>query len=264
MPVLSVTLALRGTVRLQQRGHQPHWRHQQAGPAALPRVGGRPPGLPRPGGSGGGAPHCGAGAHPGRLCSGECRPPHHGQGFGRPCRAAGTSLHLRSGLVCTSLPPLPWVQRNQSDSLCTARETGSLPPCWSVGWGLSGPVGVQTDEVDMGMTYEELSLYGRLRKIYRCGPVSMFQHLCHRWHGERPTPQASHSRHPQEPGKLAPLSTTWGTPPSACCESASCVLLPAMFADGCSPQFWVLIGGPLVGGGRWVQVSCPRRRWRAR
>ncbi|EHA8589002.1 putative Glutamine-dependent NAD(+) synthetase [Cocos nucifera] len=31
------------------------------------------------------------------------------------------------------------------------------------------------DEVDMGMTYEELSIYGRLRKIFRCGPVSMFQ-----------------------------------------------------------------------------------------
>jgi NAD+ synthase (glutamine-hydrolysing) len=24
------------------------------------------------------------------------------------------------------------------------------------------------------MTYEELSLYGRLRKVERCGPVSMF------------------------------------------------------------------------------------------
>jgi hypothetical protein len=33
----------------------------------------------------------------------------------------------------------------------------------------------QLDEVDMGMTYEELSVYGRLRKIFRCGPVSMFQ-----------------------------------------------------------------------------------------
>ncbi|XP_026388721.1 glutamine-dependent NAD(+) synthetase-like isoform X2 [Papaver somniferum] len=33
----------------------------------------------------------------------------------------------------------------------------------------------QLDEVDMGMTYEELSIYGRLRKIFRCGPVSMFQ-----------------------------------------------------------------------------------------
>ncbi|CAI5473619.1 unnamed protein product [Closterium sp. Yama58-4] len=40
---------------------------------------------------------------------------------------------------------------------------------------------VQVDEVDMGMTYEELSLYGRLRKVMRCGPVAMFQHLCHEW-----------------------------------------------------------------------------------
>ena len=27
----------------------------------------------------------------------------------------------------------------------------------------------QTDEEDMGMTYAELSLFGRLRKIARCG-----------------------------------------------------------------------------------------------
>ncbi|KAK4486547.1 hypothetical protein RD792_009231 [Penstemon davidsonii] len=33
----------------------------------------------------------------------------------------------------------------------------------------------QLDEVDMGMTYEELSVYGRMRKIFRCGPVSMFK-----------------------------------------------------------------------------------------
>ncbi|KAG5041561.1 hypothetical protein JHK85_014037 [Glycine max] len=45
----------------------------------------------------------------------------------------------------------------------------------------------QLDEVDMGMTYEELSIYGRLRKIFRCGPVSMFQNLCYRW-GARLTP----------------------------------------------------------------------------
>lgn len=41
----------------------------------------------------------------------------------------------------------------------------------------------QLDEVDMGMTYEELSIYGRMRKIFRCGPVSMFQNLCHKWCG---------------------------------------------------------------------------------
>ncbi|XP_047152600.1 glutamine-dependent NAD(+) synthetase [Vigna umbellata] len=45
----------------------------------------------------------------------------------------------------------------------------------------------QLDEVDMGMTYEELSVYGRLRKIFRCGPVSMFQNLCYRW-GAKLTP----------------------------------------------------------------------------
>ncbi|KAL0542350.1 hypothetical protein IC582_022455 [Cucumis melo] len=45
----------------------------------------------------------------------------------------------------------------------------------------------QLDEVDMGMTYEELSVYGRLRKIFRCGPVSMFKNLCYRW-GAKLTP----------------------------------------------------------------------------
>lgn len=35
----------------------------------------------------------------------------------------------------------------------------------------------QTDEADMGMTYAELSWYGRLRKIHRCGPFSMYLHL---------------------------------------------------------------------------------------
>jgi len=31
----------------------------------------------------------------------------------------------------------------------------------------------QSDEEDMGMTYAELGMFGRLRKIGRCGPVSM-------------------------------------------------------------------------------------------
>lgn len=40
---------------------------------------------------------------------------------------------------------------------------------------------VQTDETDMGMTYEELTQYGRLRKLYRCGPLSMYYHLLRTW-----------------------------------------------------------------------------------
>mmetsp|Transcript_30760 Transcript_30760/g.27968 ORF Transcript_30760/g.27968 Transcript_30760/m.27968 type:complete len:109 (+) Transcript_30760:189-515(+) len=33
----------------------------------------------------------------------------------------------------------------------------------------------------MGMTYEELSRFGRLRKIYKFGPVAMFKRLVHEW-----------------------------------------------------------------------------------
>ncbi|TPX32426.1 NAD+ synthase (glutamine-hydrolysing) [Synchytrium microbalum] len=40
---------------------------------------------------------------------------------------------------------------------------------------------VQEDEVDMGMTYKELSVYGTLRKVARCGPFSMFTKLLQQW-----------------------------------------------------------------------------------
>jgi NAD+ synthase (glutamine-hydrolysing) len=40
---------------------------------------------------------------------------------------------------------------------------------------------LQTDEADMGMTYAELSMFGRLRKVARCGPVSMFRSLMVTW-----------------------------------------------------------------------------------
>lgn len=34
---------------------------------------------------------------------------------------------------------------------------------------------------DMGMTYAELGMYGRLRKLARCGPVSMLRSLLVTW-----------------------------------------------------------------------------------
>jgi NAD+ synthase (glutamine-hydrolysing) len=39
----------------------------------------------------------------------------------------------------------------------------------------------QADEADMGMTYAELSEYGRLRKLAKCGPVGMFTKLAASW-----------------------------------------------------------------------------------
>ncbi|EJD07304.1 glutamine-dependent NAD synthetase with GAT domain-containing protein [Fomitiporia mediterranea MF3/22] len=40
---------------------------------------------------------------------------------------------------------------------------------------------VQADEADMGMTYNELSVFGRLRKVEKCGPYGMFTKLVHEW-----------------------------------------------------------------------------------
>lgn len=45
----------------------------------------------------------------------------------------------------------------------------------------------QLDEEDMGMSYEELGWFGRLRKIDRCGPYWMFRKLTHLWGHLTPT-----------------------------------------------------------------------------
>ncbi|KAL8723256.1 MAG: hypothetical protein Q9181_007324 [Wetmoreana brouardii] len=45
---------------------------------------------------------------------------------------------------------------------------------------------VQSDEVDMGMTYDELTVFGRLRKVHKLGAYGMFQRLVHEWSSERP------------------------------------------------------------------------------
>ena len=42
---------------------------------------------------------------------------------------------------------------------------------------------IQTDEVDMGMTYAELSTFGQLRKVFKLGPFSMYKRLVGDWAG---------------------------------------------------------------------------------
>jgi NAD+ synthase (glutamine-hydrolysing) len=46
----------------------------------------------------------------------------------------------------------------------------------------------QSDEADMGMTYDELSIYGRLRKNSKLGPYGMWSALLHQW-GDTMSPQ---------------------------------------------------------------------------
>ena len=53
----------------------------------------------------------------------------------------------------------------------------------------------QLDEVDMGMTYEELSHFGRLRKIQRCGPLAMFEKLALEWNHLPPEEVAAKVKH---------------------------------------------------------------------
>ena len=64
------------------------------------------------------------------------------------------------------------------DSILAAPPTAELEPLEE------GKI-VQTDEDDMGMSYEELSQYGRLRRPGNCGPYSMFMKLVHQWGQER-------------------------------------------------------------------------------
>ena len=45
----------------------------------------------------------------------------------------------------------------------------------------------QQDEEDMGMSYLELGIFGRLRKIDKCGPVWMFKKLLYLWSEMTPT-----------------------------------------------------------------------------
>jgi NAD+ synthase (glutamine-hydrolysing) len=49
----------------------------------------------------------------------------------------------------------------------------------------------QLDEVDMGMTYDELSVYGKLRKQSTCGPYSMFCKLLESWSNQLTPKQVS-------------------------------------------------------------------------
>ena len=80
----------------------------------------------------------------------------------------------------------------------------------------------QTDEADMGMTYDELALYGRLRSIERAGPVSMFRALAARWRHLAPAAVAAKVKH------------FWAT--HAAARHKMTTLTPAYHAEAYSPD----------------------------
>ncbi|KAM7020205.1 glutamine-dependent NAD(+) synthetase [Passerculus sandwichensis] len=64
--------------------------------------------------------------------------------------------------------------------LTALRSIMSAPPTAELEPLVDGQV-AQTDEADMGMTYAELSIYGKLRKVGKAGPYSMFCKLIDIW-----------------------------------------------------------------------------------
>ena len=72
---------------------------------------------------------------------------------------------------------LKWSKTSMSlpiiDSFIIATPTAELVPF--------SETYAQSDEDEMGMTYAELSIFGRLRKIDKLGPFGMFQRLLHTW-----------------------------------------------------------------------------------
>lgn len=62
-----------------------------------------------------------------------------------------------------------------------------IPPLLELGVRGAGQK-PQNDEDDMGISYEDLGIFGRMRKVQRYGPVSMFTAAVRLWHG-RYSPQ---------------------------------------------------------------------------
>ncbi len=86
---------------------------------------------------------------------------------------------------------LRWAQENLGypslENIIEAPPTAELEPITETY--------TQTDEEDMGMTYDELSRFGQLRKVDRCGPVSMFEKLVEEWNHIPPSEVAEKVKH---------------------------------------------------------------------
>lgn len=90
---------------------------------------------------------------------------------------------------------LRWASLPQGLDLPVLGEVEAAPPTAELEpLGEDGSI-QQTDEEDMGMTYLELSAYGRLRSLARAGPVSMFETVYRAWQGISPRDAATKVKH---------------------------------------------------------------------
>ena len=63
----------------------------------------------------------------------------------------------------------------------------------------------------MGMTYAELSIFGRLRKVAKAGPYSMFCKLLNMWRDSYTPTQVKHVWHQAEPPGRDPKISSFNT-----------------------------------------------------
>ena len=113
------------------------------------------------GGSGDGFQHHADSDDPRETTNTHCTPPH-------------VHVHLSLALSVSLRGSRTNKRKCSNTQVVSARPSAELRPIEEG----AGDSYTQTDEEDMGMTYKELSLYGRLRKVARCGCVRACERAC--------------------------------------------------------------------------------------
>jgi NAD+ synthase (glutamine-hydrolysing) len=121
-------------------------------------------------------------------------------------------------------------------------EVAGAPPTAELRPNAAGDVELehsQLDEDEMGMSYEELGVYGKLRKIGRCGPVSMYRELAFLWQHLSPAAVAEKVKH-----FFVYYSRN---------RHKMCTITPAYHAEGYSPDDNRFDLRPFLYPTRWIR-----------
>jgi len=144
-----------------------------------------------------------------------------------------------------------------SRSSAILREIAGAPPTAELrpndennGSGENGQEHSQLDEEEMGMTYEELGWFGRLRKLKRCGPVSMYRKLVREWTTKKTksdgAPAADLLTHAEVAAKVKRFFFYYSIN-----RHKMCTLTPSYHAEGYSPDDNRFDLRPFLYNSRW-------------
>jgi NAD+ synthase (glutamine-hydrolysing) len=124
-------------------------------------------------------------------------------------------------------------------NLPTLAEVEAAPPTAELEPIVEGQA-PQTDEADMGCTYDDLTAFGRLRKVARCGPVAAYRRLVAAWGWERRFGGGGEEGGAASPAALPPLEVARRVKHFFSCYAANrhkaTVLPPSYHAESYSPD----------------------------